>query len=298
MSAKRVPVVAITLCLGLLAMFAPVALGQDEADIAQRPVEDPRYGVRSVVPADWQEAAGPRYTRGASPDDPFIVLRSAPTGVAGLWQALLPDLGLSDIPEASSELVSDHFEWALYAIDVELPGADVAVQLALTHEEGTSYFVLLRSDPLEADVLREQVFLPAVRAFEAFEPEPTPDPATLGYAVEEVVFPGGSEGVELVGTLTLPSTSGPHPVVVLMSGTGPQDRDESLRPVSRLKPFALIADALTSAGVGVLRYDDRGVAGSTGVHDMATIADLTADGRAAITTAYATRGSSAASVAA
>jgi pimeloyl-ACP methyl ester carboxylesterase len=263
-------------------MFAPVALGQDEADIAQRPVEDALYGVRSVVPADWQEVAGPRFTRGASPDDPFLVLRSAPTGVAGLWQALLPELGLSDIPEASSELVSDHFGWMLYAIDVEVPGGDVVVQLALTEAEGTGYFVLLRSDPLEADVLREQVFLPAVRAFEALEPEPTPDPATLGYDVEEAAFPGGSEGVELAGTLTLPSTPGPHPVVVLMSGTGPQDRDESLRPVTSLKPFALIADALTSAGVGVLRYDDRGVGGSTGVYGEATIVDLTSDGRAAI----------------
>lgn len=282
MSVTRRLVLALSLCLGLLAVLAPVAVGQDEAGIAQRPVEDPRYGVRSVVPADWQDAAGPTYRRGGSPDDPFLAFRSAPTGVAGLWQALLPELALSDIPEASSELVSDHFEWTLYDIDVELPSGDVVVQLSLTEAEGTGYLVLMRSDTLEADVLAEQVFLPAVKAFEALEPEPTLDPATLGYAVEEVAFPGGSEGVELAGTLTLPATSGPHPVVVLMSGTGPQDRDESLRPVTSLKPFALIADALTPAGVGVLRYDDRGVAESTGVHDTATIADLTGDGRAAI----------------
>ena len=42
-----------------------------------------------------------------------------------------------------------------------------------------------------------------------------------------------------------PSAPGPHPVVVLMSGSGPQDRDESLAPTSAIKPFALIADALT-----------------------------------------------------
>ena len=49
-----------------------------------------------------------------------------------------------------------------------------------------------------------------------------------------------------------------------MSGSGAQDRDESLAPITALKPFAIIADALTSAGVGVLRYDDRGVGESTG----------------------------------
>jgi len=127
MSVTRRLVLALSLCLGLLAVLAPVAVGQDEAGIAQRPVEDPRYGVRSVVPADWQDAAGPTYRRGGSPDDPFLAFRSAPTGVAGLWQALLPELALSDIPEASSELVSDHFEWTLYAIDVELPSGDVVV---------------------------------------------------------------------------------------------------------------------------------------------------------------------------
>ena len=73
------------------------------------------------------------------------------------------------------------------------------------------------------------------------------------------------------GTLTLPPGPGPHPAVVLMSGSGAQDRDESLRPVATLKPFALIADALTTAGVAVLRYDDRGVGEQHGrlrrVHD-------------------------------
>ena len=67
-----------------------------------------------------------------------------------------------------------------------------------------------------------------------------------------------------------------------MSGSGAQDRDESMRPVTTLKPFALIADALTSAGVAVLRYDDRGVGGSSGDYAAATIDDLAGDGRAAL----------------
>jgi pimeloyl-ACP methyl ester carboxylesterase len=97
-----------------------------------------------------------------------------------------------------------------------------------------------------------------------------------------VTFDGGSEDVELAGTLTLPKGPGPHPAVVLMSGSGPQDRDESLRPVAAIRPFALIAEALTTAGVAVLRYDDRGVGHSTGVYAEATIEELAADGGAAV----------------
>ena len=67
-----------------------------------------------------------------------------------------------------------------------------------------------------------------------------------------------------------------------MSGSGAQDRDESMRPVTTLKPFALIADALTSAGMAVLRYDDRGVGGSTGDYASATVDELAGDGRAAL----------------
>jgi pimeloyl-ACP methyl ester carboxylesterase len=67
-----------------------------------------------------------------------------------------------------------------------------------------------------------------------------------------------------------------------MTGSGPQDRDESLTGVTTLKPFALIADALSSAGVGVLRYDDRGVGASTGTYAGATISQLASDGSAAV----------------
>ena len=69
MSAKHMPVVAITLCLGLLAVLAPVAVGQDGADIPRRPVEDRVSGVGSVVPEDWQALSSGVYARGTPPDD-------------------------------------------------------------------------------------------------------------------------------------------------------------------------------------------------------------------------------------
>jgi pimeloyl-ACP methyl ester carboxylesterase len=67
-----------------------------------------------------------------------------------------------------------------------------------------------------------------------------------------------------------------------MSGSGPQDRDESLAPISSLRPFALIAHELSSSGTAVLRYDDRGVGQSSGAYAAATIEQLAADGGAAL----------------
>lgn len=88
-----------------------------------------------------------------------------------------------------------------------------------------------------------------------------------------------AEGVTLAGTLTLPNTDGPHPAVVLISGSGPQNRDEELMGH---KPFLVLADHLTRQGIAVLRYDDRGVAKSTGDHASATSADFATDAEAAV----------------
>ena len=73
------------------------------------------------------------------------------------------------------------------------------------------------------------------------------------YEQEEVVYL--NKGVELAGTLTLPEGPGPHPAVIMITGSGPQDRDEAL---AGHKPFLVVADALTRAGFAVLRSDDRG----------------------------------------
>ncbi len=83
-------------------------------------------------------------------------------------------------------------------------------------------------------------------------------------------------GYALAGTLTLPGSPGPHPAAVLISGSGPQDRDET---IFDHKPFLVIADRLTLQGIAVARYDDRGVGESTGIETVAaaTSTDLAAD---------------------
>jgi pimeloyl-ACP methyl ester carboxylesterase len=99
------------------------------------------------------------------------------------------------------------------------------------------------------------------------------------YVEEEVTFGGGAQRNLLAGTLTLPKGSGPFPAVLLIAGSGPQDRDESL---AAHRPFLLIADALTRKGIAVLRYDKRGVGKSTGNPDTATTMDLAADAQSAL----------------
>lgn len=106
------------------------------------------------------------------------------------------------------------------------------------------------------------------------EPQP-PFP----YAIEPVTFDNVEAGVRLAGTLTVPEGEGPFPAVALISGSGPQDRDET---VFGHRPFLVLADYLTRRGIAVLRYDDRGIGESTGDFAAATTPDFAEDARAAV----------------
>jgi pimeloyl-ACP methyl ester carboxylesterase len=99
------------------------------------------------------------------------------------------------------------------------------------------------------------------------------------YYSEEVTFANQPAGITLTGTLTLPKKEGVFPVVVLITGSGPQNRDEE---VFGHKPFLVIADYLTRNGIAVLRYDDRGVGKSTGNFQTALTPDLASDVESAI----------------
>jgi pimeloyl-ACP methyl ester carboxylesterase len=111
---------------------------------------------------------------------------------------------------------------------------------------------------------------------------PVPRPQTpqppFPYRTEEVSIPNPRAlGVTLAGTLTLPQGRGPFPAAILITGSGAQDRDETL---FGHKPFAVLADYLTRHGIAVLRYDDRGTARSTGTFAGATSADFATDANA------------------
>ena len=106
----------------------------------------------------------------------------------------------------------------------------------------------------------------------ALKPEPPPP-----YRQEEVTIQNGA--IVLAGTLTAPATPGAHPAVVLITGSGPQNRDGEVLGV---RPFRMIADHLTRAGIAVLRCDDRGVGGSTGSLPKSTTADFAEDALAQV----------------
>lgn len=101
----------------------------------------------------------------------------------------------------------------------------------------------------------------------------------FNYDIEEVTFVNKEANIKLAGTLTLPKGKGPFPAVVLVSGSGPQNRDEELLGH---KPFWIIADYLTKNGIAVLRYDDRGTAASEGNFATATTRDFASDAASAI----------------
>lgn len=92
-------------------------------------------------------------------------------------------------------------------------------------------------------------------------------------------------GLKLVGTLTLPTarSSRGAPAVVMITGSGPEDRDEAIPSISGYRPFRQIADTLGRRGIAVLRLDDRGMGGSDTGPSGATTADFADDIRAGLT---------------
>jgi pimeloyl-ACP methyl ester carboxylesterase len=110
-------------------------------------------------------------------------------------------------------------------------------------------------------------------------PRPQTPKPPFPYRSEDVTYENKAGGVKLAGTLTLPRGQGPFPAVLLLTGSGPQDRDET---ILAHKPFLVIADALTRRGIAVLRVDDRGVGGSTGSGANSTTDDFAGDALAGV----------------
>ncbi|HET6583770.1 MAG TPA: alpha/beta fold hydrolase, partial [Nannocystaceae bacterium] len=106
----------------------------------------------------------------------------------------------------------------------------------------------------------------------------TPQPP-FAYEAIDVVVDHRAASLQLAGTLTVPPGDGPHPVVLLVTGSGAQDRDET---IFGHKPFLVLADHLAKHGIAALRLDDRGVGGSGGDPKTSTTADFVGDALAAV----------------
>lgn len=105
------------------------------------------------------------------------------------------------------------------------------------------------------------------------------DPTSFPYKQEEVLINNTKSKVQLAGTLTVPSNGKASKIVILITGSGPQNRNEE---VLNHRPFLVLSDWLTRNGIAVLRYDDRGVGKSTGNFSTATTYDFANDVEAAI----------------
>lgn len=192
--------------------------------------------------------------------------RSAPTGTIGLYES--PDQMVSGVPVRELSREGNAVKFSI------LNGAlTYAGSLA---EDGQSLSGTLTQQGQPAMAL---TFRKAAAAQPAAARRPQEPRAPFPYAVEEVSFANpAAPDVTLAGTLTLPPGKGPFPAAILITGSGAQDRDETL---AGHKPFAVIADHLTRNGFAVLRYDDRGTAKSTGDFTNGTSADFATDANAA-----------------
>lgn len=121
---------------------------------------------------------------------------------------------------------------------------------------------------------------PAAQPVEKLAVRPQ-DPTSFPYKREEVTFINTKAGDTLAGTLTMPSSGKVNKIVVLISGSGAQNRDEEMKQFNH-RPFLVLSDWLTRQGIAVLRYDDRGVGKSTGNFSKTTTAGFADDTEAAV----------------
>jgi len=99
------------------------------------------------------------------------------------------------------------------------------------------------------------------------------------YREEQVEYEHEAAGIKIAGTLTYPDAGGPFPAVILLTGSGPQNRDEE---IFGHKPFLVLSDHLTRHGIAVLRSDELGVGGTTGSFKGSTTSDFTDDALAGV----------------
>lgn len=217
--------------------------------------------------------------------------RVAPPGPEGTFLGELPTpagalrLGLilkRDAGGLAAELISlDQNNARLVATDTKLEGQKLTLALPQARAQLSGDFA---ADFATWQGQFTQAGVPMDLSLRRVEELPKPKRPQLPtppfpYQSEAVRFPSKAPNVSLAGTLTLPPSAAPHRAVILISGSGPQDRDETL---AGHKPFWVLADHLTRQGFAVLRYDDRGTAQSTGTFSGATSADFAEDVRGAV----------------
>ena len=201
----------------------------------------------------------------------------------GRWEGVTVVPGLGDLPFSVTFRASDDGLRATIDIQgaVGLRLSDVSLESGRVHFELESPLGLatwegqVRGGVIEGEFI--QGGFPATFRLERADDPRAPAGVDSMYRREVVMFSNGE--IVLAGELTFPEGDGPHPALVLISGSGDQDRDSNL---VGFPMFAVLADHLAGVGVASLRFDDRGVGGSTGDGRLATIEDRAGDVDAAV----------------
>lgn len=185
------------------------------------------------------------------------------TGISATMDS--PDQGAKGIPTTSTTFENSILRITIANAKIEYEGTlgNDNIIVGTFKQGGQSFPMNLSKEVIEKEKL--------VRPQEPIKP--------YSYYAEDITFENKKAGIRLAGTLTLPQKEGVFPVVILISGSGPQNRDEELLGH---KPFLVLADYLTKNGIAVLRYDDRGIASSKGDFKTATTADFATDVEASI----------------
>ena len=170
-----------------------------------------------------------------------------------------PDQGAKDIPVSKVEFIAPNVVFEITMAGISYQGVLKDNEIDGTfHQNGMKIPLKLTREAQEKVVVK--------RSQEPERPFP--------YYEEQVTFYNQAAGIRLAGTLTLPQKNGKFPAAILISGSGPQNRDEE---ILGHKPFLVIADHLTRHGYAVLRFDDRGTNLSEGDYQAATSMDFATD---------------------
>lgn len=174
-----------------------------------------------------------------------------------------PDQGAFGIPATATSFEDDKLKISITNANILYEGTlgDDKIIIGVFNQGGQSF-------PM--NLSREEI---------ANSKRPQEPKKPFPYRSEEIIFENKQAEILLAGTLTMPAEDGTYPAVVLISGSGPQNRDEEL---FGHKPFLVLSDYLTRNGIAVLRFDDRGTAASTGDFSSATSVDFATDVASAV----------------